>query len=188
MSSAPGDALPEPSLDLPRGVEETLLRELRIAFEAGDRTALLKAIAHCGRQARVMPEWVVAGYCSAMNQWWSYRVATLDEAFGVSLPKGKHIAALRKRRRLEWRVYSRVMQLQAGGRSLNKALFAEVGAEYAIGKTLAEEYYAHAKESIASAPAAVGQLLEPLLSPEMKHKRATRKITKLSGTRSKKAR
>lgn len=181
MSDA--DRLPVRSLDLPADVEAALLKEYRLQFEAGDRNALFRAIAHCGSQAIAMPEWVVAAYFNALNAWWSMEAKTLDEAFAVPLPKGKHLAALRKRRKFAPLVARDVDRLHASGRPINKALFAEVGKAHALGATLAEDYYRHwmrARRAVASAPDA---MLEPYLTAAAKVARKTRKITKLSGSR-----
>ena len=62
-------------------------------FRAGDVNALLRAIGFCSNQQVAMPERVVAAYFAAMNRWWRFDCPTLDAAFGVVWPKGKHPAA-----------------------------------------------------------------------------------------------
>ena len=174
-------------LDLPAEVVEAHLAELHARFRSRDANALFKAIGFCGNQQIAMPEWVVAAYFAAMNRWWSYECATLDAAFGIQWPKGKHLAAARKRRKLEFAVLQGVKDRIREGASITPALFAAVGKTHGIGigKTLAEKYYRHALKMTESMPAAAQLLLDPFMTAEARKKQATRKISKLSGSRSK---
>ncbi len=166
-------------------VEAAHLEELREQFEKGRGSALISAMRWCANQQLVMPEWVVKAFSRATNDWYNYRAKTLDEAFGVQLPKGTHIAALRKKRDLKHRVHAEIMALRTKGRPINKTLFREVGSHYGIGATLCEEYYRSAAAASAL-PKSARMLLEPFLAPETRREYATRKITKFRESRSKK--
>ena len=130
-----------------------------------------------------MPEWVVAGYFKGMNRWWLYRCKTLDEAFGVQWPKGKSFeAASRRRYYLEDTILREVKEAARKGESLTPELFAKIGKQHGIGKTLAWDYYTGARQKLQDLKLpGVELLLEPYMTRAARVKRATRKISKLSG-------
>jgi hypothetical protein len=172
--------------DLPAEVVDGHLAELNARSSAGDANALFRAIAFCGNQQIAMPEWVVAGFFAAMNRWWSLHCKTLDEAFGVRWPKGARLGAARKKRALEFAVWNDVTNQHDQGRPINRDLFVEIGKAHGIGKTLAQEYYrSAAQKEAALSPPTLNALLEAFMTPAAKLPRASRKVTKLRGTRSK---
>lgn len=186
LGTSQGAAPARRSLDLPKAVEEAELEGLYRRHAAGDRTAVLRAIAFCGNQAIPMPEWVVAGYFKAMNQWWSYRVKSLDEAFDLRVAKGTHFDRLRELRQCSGAIYLEVKSLHLRGHPINSELFSQVGKKYGFGKTKTEEFYRHGLDQLASiSSAATALLLDPFSTPQAKVRRATRTIRKLSGSRSK---
>lgn len=174
-----------PKIDLPADVVAAQLDELAAQFGDGDTPALFRAIAFCGHQQIPMPEWAVAAYFAAMNRWWTLDCASLDDAFGVHFPKSKHLAAARKKRRLQLAVYDDVEASKASSRGISASLFAEVGKRHAIGKTLAEKYCYSAKRMLGSMPKSIDALLVPFMTPAAKAAASTRKISKLRGSRSK---
>lgn len=93
----------------------------------------------------VAPEWLAYAFNSRFDQVLGYHAGSWDDpaAFGAPIPKGAHLAALRKRRRLQWEVLSRISNIRQmePQTALDKRLFARVGRELGLGKTLAEEYY-----------------------------------------------
>jgi hypothetical protein len=171
-------------LDLPTAAIAAWLDEMRARFERGDGTALFSAIRFCANQELIFPEWVAAGFFAATNRWYTLECKTLDEAFGVKWPKGLHLAAARKRRRLEGAVWLEVTRRRNQDASVNNELFRDVGKAHGIGKTLAEEYYRSFDAKMAGMPSSLDILLEPAMTPGAKLARSTRKITKLRGTRS----
>ena len=110
-------------LDLPAEVVDAHLAEMNARFRAGNANALLRAVGFCGNQQIAMPEWVVAAYFAAMNRWWRFDCATLDAAFGIVWPKGKHLAAAKKRQKLEFAILKDVKDRIRGGASITPALF-----------------------------------------------------------------
>jgi hypothetical protein len=128
-------------LDLPPEVEAAHLDELRGRFDAGDKAALLSAIGFCFDQQIVAPDWIVAAFFRAMNRWYAMEVKELGEAFGLEWPKGKHPSAAKKMRRLSTAVYLKVHEAQHAGRALDDDLFAEIGEQLGLGKTLVKDYY-----------------------------------------------
>lgn len=174
-----------PKRSLPPSVTAAYLAEMGVAFGAGDVNALFRAIALCGREQIPMPEWAVDGYHKAMHRWWGLEATTLDAAFGVTWPKGKHLAAAKKRRKLEFAVHLDVCKRTQEGESITPALFASVGKAHGIGKMLAEEYYRHAAATLQLRSPALDQLLTQYMTTHAKIANATRKISKFGGSRSK---
>lgn len=123
------------------------LERYRERFEAGDPLALFDAIKVCGENRITLPHWLVCGFSDAYDKVITFEVRSLDEAFGQPHPKGANMKALRNRRKLAWRVYNAVTQARAQARQNGRAvpidewLFAAVGEEFEIGKTLASECY-----------------------------------------------
>ena len=117
------------------------LDDLCDRFDSGDNVAALQALRACGQYGVAMPDWLVDALFRATNQWFSLRVRTLDEAFGVELPKGKHLDRLRERQKLRVEVFNRIEALRNEGCSVSEALFDIVGREFGIRKTKCGELY-----------------------------------------------
>ena len=117
------------------------LEGYRERFEAGDPLALLDAIKVCAENRITMPHWLARGFSAAYDKVITFGVGSLDEAFGRPHPKGAHLNALRKKRARAWRVWRAVELAHRAGANIDEALFTDVGKEFAIGKTLASEYY-----------------------------------------------
>lgn len=121
---------------------DAYLEDCREKHEAGDGYAALRAVCLCGKVRLVMPEWVVDAFHKATNMLRRLEVKTLDEAFGVTFPKGKHINALRKFERFGFAVHHRVQEEPRNGRPIDDGLFEKVGNELGLGKTQTSDYYA----------------------------------------------
>ncbi len=108
---------------------------------------VLACIRECLNHDLVAPEWLAKEFIRRYDAVLNCRAKSWDDpkAFGKPYKKGTNIAAQRKRRNLKWGVYSRVIAL-AKDSPIDEALFAIVGKEFNIGKTLASEYYYSAKE------------------------------------------
>lgn len=116
-------------------------------FKEGDTFALMEALA-TGLGLRVrMPEWVRDEYLEVYQKVSSYEVASWDDVLGRRVPIGKHLTAARKRNKLCGEIFINVMMIKAEGENVptDERLFAEVGAKFNIGKTLASEYFYHYK-------------------------------------------
>jgi len=126
------------------------LEQLRMEFEAGDRSKLISAIAFCARHKLVMPEWVADTFLPGAQKWLYHEVRVLDEALGISWPKGMRMSNERNKKKLMWPVFNAIEKLRKtpgnpGGRPLDDNLFDQVGAEFGIGTTTAKKYYYSAK-------------------------------------------
>lgn len=123
---------------------------LRAAIEQdGSGAAVLAAVRECGTHGLVMPDWLVYAFNRRYDAVLNFRAISWDapESFGRPHPKGTNMAAKRKKRVLSFAIFNGVRHfLQSHpGIPIDKALFEKVGGEHAIGATLAEEYYRHAK-------------------------------------------
>jgi hypothetical protein len=133
----------DPTLPVSQLFGRLSLEEERERFAAGDRVALLAAVRECARCGLPMPEWVAAAFIRSYDQVLNCRVKSWDEAFGAPFPKGSHLNALRKRRKLRIFVHSAVLDRVRRDPStpIDKGLFESVGEEFSIGASLAEELY-----------------------------------------------
>lgn len=125
--------------------------ELREEIEKdGSGSAVLAAVRECGTYCLVMPEWLAYAFNRRYDAVLNFRAVSWDapESFGKPYPKGTNRAAKRKRRMLSFAVLNDVKRFADLGVPIDKALFEKVGASHAIGSTLAEEYYRHAKAQL----------------------------------------
>lgn len=109
--------------------------------EGGDPASLLRAIRLCAIHRLPMPGWVADGYVSAFTAWNTLTANTLDDAFGVTRQKGKHLNAARKARKLETAVPIMVIRMRKKGRPIDEGMFAEIGAELNISASAASKAY-----------------------------------------------
>ncbi|MER2510837.1 MAG: hypothetical protein ABTQ25_00175 [Nitrosomonas ureae] len=152
-------------LGLPNELMKLYLDELEKEFLAGNKTVIFTAICFCGKEQIIMPEWIVSGFHSAINNWHSLKAKTLDEAFNCSWPKGKHINAARKKREKSPAVYREVMNAKQKGIPIDIHLFEEISLKLKINKTDAINYYSEFKRRMEN-PGAIrvfDALLEPLI-------------------------
>lgn len=147
-------------LDLPPEVIAVQLEEHRQHFERGDKSALIAAIRFCFNEEVVAPEWVVDAFFRATNKWYSMEAKELGEAFGLEWPKGKSVAAAKKKRRLKWAVHNAIWDAKLRRAPCDDELFAKIGKRLGIGVTLVKEYYASARAQFNRPPAAAAMLLE----------------------------
>jgi hypothetical protein len=67
-----------------------LVEQRRQQFDAGQDWVLLDAIDLCARTAQPLPMWIVDAFGKRYSDWLTYRAHTLDAAFKVERPRGKH--------------------------------------------------------------------------------------------------
>jgi hypothetical protein len=138
--------------DIDPEVVAILLDDLRQRFEAGDRNALIQAIRRCFQCGVVAPEWVVTAFFRATNKWYQMDAKSLDDALGVAWPKGKSVAAAKKRRRLKFAVFNEINKARARGRAVDEELYQEIGRQFGIGKTLVKVYDHAARTQMGTSP------------------------------------
>ena len=149
-------------MKLREDIVQRQLDEYRVDFEAGSADALMHALMFCAKNKLVMPDWVDLELHQAWHRFINRTADDLGTAFGITWPKGKHKAAYLKKRRLQFAVYFRAVELLRQNRSIDESLFADIGRELGIGKRLVSEYYYSAKALSEHRPA-IG--LEMLLDP-----------------------
>ncbi len=121
---------------------------MKAKIQAGGQDSgycVLLAVSHVLTFDLVAPDWLAYAFNSRFDQVNNYHAGSWDDpaAFGAPIPKGTHLAALRKRRRLRFKVFLRISDIREmePQTALDKRLFTRVGRELGLGKTLAEEYY-----------------------------------------------
>jgi hypothetical protein len=138
--------------EVPPEIVAGLLDELRQRFEAGDKNALIQAIRRCFDFGVIAPQWVVDAFFRATNTWYQMDAKSLDEALGVAWPKGKSIAAAKKRRRLQFAVLNAVNRAKSEGRAVDGELFEQIGRRLGLGATLVKDYYRSARSLVGQSP------------------------------------
>jgi hypothetical protein len=122
------------------------LEGLRARQEGGDQYALMYAIRVCAGHGLPMPEWVAQAYIEAFDTIDSRRAGSWEAVFGPAIPKGKHLAALRKEHLKSIAVWEEVLARHQRGEPIDDSLFAEVGKKLNLGLTLTKRYYSLQKK------------------------------------------
>jgi hypothetical protein len=118
-----------------------LVEQCRERFEAGDPAALLDAVDLCARAAMPMPLWLAEAFCERFNRWERFEAETLDAAFDVERPTGKHLGKRKDRERLRHAVVFEVERRHRDGAKINDMLFEDIGQEFKIGRSKANKIY-----------------------------------------------
>lgn len=126
------------------------IKQLEEAFNKGNGWGLMRAICECARCNLPLPEWVAKGYLRAYYKVVKCEEKSWDAVFGNPYTKGTNLNALKKKRELKFVVFNDIIgQVKcAPETAIDVQLFECVGKKHNIGKTLAEEYYREACESL----------------------------------------
>lgn len=120
------------------------LEDYKENFEAGTKESLFSALSLCSRHNLPMPKWLADEYSKGFHEWVSYRKPSLDEAFDVKIPKGKHILRLCQLRRFKVEIPLLVNDFHSKGRAIDEQLFADIGEKLGIsGSKTRDIYYKH---------------------------------------------
>jgi len=106
-----------------------LLDLCRRQYEQGDHKALLEALFVWLSTYQGPPAWIADAVCEKLLGWLEYGAPTLDAAFGVKRPRGKHLKALRERQDLRGPILIRIEDLRRQNMKVDVRLFELVGAE-----------------------------------------------------------
>jgi len=106
-----------------------LLDLCRRQYEQGDHKQLLEALFFWLSTYQGPPAWIADAVCEKLLGWLEYRAPTLDAAFGVKRPPGKHLKALRERQDLRGPILIRIEDLRRQNMKVDVRLFELVGAE-----------------------------------------------------------
>jgi hypothetical protein len=118
------------------GDDDELERESevhRLAYEAGDKAALLLMIRHCFMLHWPVPEWAARAFADACSYVEMGGAASWDEVFGRPHPPGKHKRSLQLENR-KYGIHRRVREIVDNeGCSIDDKLFERVGRETGLG-------------------------------------------------------
>lgn len=122
------------------------IERFRLLLEAGDRGALLKALAECAKQDLPMPDWLVVAYLRAYRAGIHLKVGSWDDVFGPPAKKGTHLERERLRRTRRIEVFNLVSEIRRedAGVAIDVA-FERVGDELSISAPQARRLYYEAK-------------------------------------------
>jgi hypothetical protein len=137
----PEQTSPSKAIDFGTRWHEMRLEDNRRRFNDGDKRALFRAIHYCGQNRLILPEWVHLAFTEAAERWFEFEVKTLDEAFGVTYPKGMHFDKKRRFQQIAPKIYQRIREEHTEGRSIDESLFEEIGHEFFVEKTTASKAY-----------------------------------------------
>jgi hypothetical protein len=108
-------------------VLQAQLKTLVKSYEGGNYEALLDILAFCLRNNEPVPDEIKTRLLDALDTWREGRVLSLDEAFNVALPKGKHEAPFLRKKRFSDDVYDYIHNMHKEyGRSIDEGLFQQV--------------------------------------------------------------
>jgi hypothetical protein len=131
-------------------VQWSAMHELDVLEEKykKDKYYLMAAIRKCANHDLPLPAWVANAYISAYDKVFTAREKSWDDVFGNPYPKGAHLNAIRKKRKLKFAVLIEVNDIlkMNPDKSIDDSLFEQVGKKFNLGKTLTSEYYYSAKK------------------------------------------
>jgi hypothetical protein len=117
------------------------LEKAKELYEQGDKAQLLYWLAHCIRDHRPIPLWLEKAFLAACRAGTRFEIKSWDEVFGRPLKKGKRLATERRKWVITEPLWTRVVDLHAEGKPLDKELFNTVGKEFGVSGTVASEIY-----------------------------------------------
>lgn len=118
----------------------------REQYEAGHLDAILFALSRCYRYDLEVPGWAKEGLLRITDSIELFQARGWDEVLGRPIPKGTHIASVRKRHRLRPAVFNEVLAELEKGSPIDEALFERVGQKLGAGKSLVSELYYEEKK------------------------------------------
>ena len=118
-------------------------------FRAGTKLAVLHALCEyvCSHPEKPVPDWVKDEFAKALYEVTSARVASFDDVFGKTLPKGKHLRARRSRLELREKVWRECMERRADGAGISGDLFGAVAEKLKIPQRQVSEMFYELKRA-----------------------------------------
>lgn len=141
LRADPSRSPADPTLPVFRFAAEFDLQTERERFERGDKVALLGAIRICANHDLPLPDWASRAFIRAYDRVLRLETGSWDDAFGRPYAKGKHLSAMRKKRMYGYPVRVAVAREHNAGHAIDESLFAKIGKEFGLGKTLTAELY-----------------------------------------------
>jgi hypothetical protein len=126
------------------------LDQLRALYEgknqADHKAAIPTGLAYCIANNLPIPPWLGTAFCDACRKVSSYDRPSWNDVFGEPVLKGQRLYTLRRNSRIREPLWKRIQERRAAGAAITKELFAEVGAEFGLGATVASDIYYENKE------------------------------------------
>ncbi len=113
-------------------------------YKEGDKFALLQTIEFCAQAEIKIPKWAANGYTEVFRQISDLEFKSLDEAFGVTYPKGKQLHAAYKKKKYQPSMYLEVLQASKDGLPIGYGplgAYAFVGNKYNLSESVVSNYY-----------------------------------------------
>lgn len=118
------------------------LEELRQRFVDGDQSALLKAMYRSLMVRKTfVPQWLSDAFVKAYEDVCSAKAGSWDDVFGRPHPKGTHLEQLRDRWSKALPIWQAVETARSRGEKVDDGLFGEVGKQFGVSKTVANQIY-----------------------------------------------
>lgn len=129
-----------------KDIQEALLLymdECGSRYHAGDKMALMHAIAHGAMFDMALPDWAADAYMRSYRDVMQWRVGSWDDVFGNPVPKGKRLAKLREHHIMWPKVTGAIKEILDADpcTPIDDQLFERVGDELGVGKTLVKKVW-----------------------------------------------
>lgn len=118
-----------------------------LAYYAGERDMLFEAINLCGMYRAPLPDWIRYELREGLLAWRRSSVREFGEAFGIQ-PKSGKIHSAQRQYDVAGLLYQEIERRRAAGDSMTNDLWEEVGAKFAVSRTVAKEYHQHVKDEL----------------------------------------
>ncbi len=115
----------------------------RLAYEAGDKVALLWMMRHCHYMHWPVPEWAWEAFLDALDRVEKGNARSWNDVFGEPHPRGRHLRTAQLEHR-KFAIFLCVRQyVEREGARIDEALFERVGRETGLGgaTVIKERYY-----------------------------------------------
>lgn len=147
LAADPGRSIADPTLPVFQLHAQVKLHRCMQRLAAGDGFAMMLALRLCANHDLPMPAWLASAYIERFDRVLNYQANSWDEVFGSPIPKGKHLAALQKKRALQPKLFLMTKELMAKGLAVEEAIRVS-GEKLGLGRALAWEYYTGYRGSI----------------------------------------
>lgn len=117
--------------------------ELYEVFQNGDNSAILETIYICSLHSLLLPRWCQTAFGSAYRKVRGFEVKSWDNVFGRPHSKNVKIGAKYDEIQKGLPLYARVTKIKQNdpAKAIDRFLFEDVGKEFGISGTLADQYY-----------------------------------------------
>jgi hypothetical protein len=134
----------------PDNLDERFLQKGKERYESGETAELLYCLEYCMANHVLIPDWLAKAFGDAYHKVRCYEVKSWDDVFGRPLSKGKRLATERRNVQISSPLFHSVNDRHNAGQPIGKTLFSEVGKEFGVSATTAEEIYYDAVREISA--------------------------------------